>query len=422
MFLVGDGMPTGFQWSELHRKQGEALSVPSYMHGSPDMPCYSWFKGDMEVTLTCVTDRGFWLSYSDLRKQEALVQRGIIAAPVQKVQSNWIQKITPWLPLLSFIGTAITIAVGLWLARWNLKKKREDDQHNLEQKRLDSRRENRLSRINLQLRNLYGKLSMLYAAGERHWTMFMDMDAAEDDEFDKKDKKFRRFFPPEGLKIDTASKYPKVPTPSQLESYRYWLRNRFLKTNQELAKIIIENADLVVGKKVAEKFTDFIEHVASLEILLVRIEKAEADKNESFLNNWRNYATPAVSEHPGGLIHYINASVEVLRREQEMLLTTNEPPFTEEELAVEINYCRWEKDIAWRVAEKEAYRKMGREYEEVSKYPDEPVRLRRTRPASTLAVIEPASKATETSLVNVAVKLPDSPANTDLHIENAVKQ
>jgi hypothetical protein len=146
-----------------------------------------------------------------------------------------------------------------------------------------------------------------------------------------------------------------------------------MKTNEDMQKVILDNADLVVGKEMPVVLADFTEHVASLKILSIRCAEEEKLSNNEFLDNWQNY-TKIMTIHPSDLIHYVNAGFEVLKEEQERLLSTSGMPLTEEDIESAIRYKAWEKKVAFCIEEREQRSRIDQVYD--LELPEEPKRKR----------------------------------------------
>ncbi|WP_045687729.1 hypothetical protein [Hymenobacter sp. AT01-02] len=228
-------------------------------------------------------------------------------------------------------------------------------------KRSDDRRADRLNRINRQLSELYGKLSILNEAGIRNWYSFVLQYSNDNTGLGRE---FMRFFPykPKADEPITAFN-PAPPTAKQLEAYRQWLKVLFMKTNEEMLEVIYANADLVVGKTMPSVFIVFAEHVASLRLLLLKLEDKEKEGDTVFLSNWEEY-TKLMAPHPsGGLGLYIQASFEVLKEEQERMLSTHDVPLTEKKLANKIEWVKWREEDYWCKQEHKVRASVGQHYD-----------------------------------------------------------
>lgn len=230
------------------------------------------------------------------------------------------------------IATALATVAAVIVASKAIQAKRRDD-----------RRADRLNRINRQLSDLYGKLLSLSEAGMRNWYAFLSQYSNDDRGLGRE---FMRFFPYKEREDEPITKFnPEPPDAKQLEAYRKWLRILFIKTNEGMLEVIYANADLVVGKTMPDAFIVFAEHVASLRLLLIKLEEEEKKAESAFLNDWNEYVK-LMSRHPSGdLGLYIYAAFEVLKEEQERLLSTHDDPLTEKELANKIAILKWQKDF-----------------------------------------------------------------------------
>lgn len=231
-------------------------------------------------------------------------------------------------------------------------------------KRRDDRRADRLTRINRQLSDFYGKLSILYEAGMSDWLSFVSQHSNDSQHLSKH---FRRFFPYEVKESEPITQFnPPPPTAEQLKAYRKWLRTLFMRTNERMLEVIYSNVDLVVGRKMPQVFVIFASHVASLRLLLLALDEEErivANKGQStFLDDWKQYVG-LMSEHPGGRLgFYLGAAFEVLKEEQERLLSTDDEPLTEMQIAEKIRISVNEEARKWRDLEHEARAAAGQQY------------------------------------------------------------
>ena len=231
-------------------------------------------------------------------------------------------------------------------------------------KRKGDRRADRLMRINRQLSEFYGKLSILYEAGMSDWLSFVYQHGNDSQQLNKH---FRRFFPYEVKESEPITQFnPPPPTAEQLAVYRKWLRTLFMKTNERMLEVIYSNVDLVVGRKMPQVFVTFASHVASLRLLLLTLDEEERLVTHggvsSVLGDWKQYVS-LMSEHPGGRLgFYLNASFEVLKEEQEKLLSSHDEPLTEAQIAEKIRDAVNNKARKWRDLEHEARAAVGQRY------------------------------------------------------------
>jgi hypothetical protein len=145
---------------------------------------------------------------------------------------------------------------------------------------LQERRQIRLTRLNSQLRELYGPLNALLDVNERIWEVLRQSHLPAQVE--------RR---PEG----------------GTEDWRRWRDNALLPINRRMRDLIIEHAHLLVESDVPQPLRDFCAHVASLEIILAAEVEGIRER--------------ALIVHPGTpYVSYIRSSFEYLKGEQQHLL------------------------------------------------------------------------------------------------------
>jgi hypothetical protein len=231
-------------------------------------------------------------------------------------------------------------------------------------KRRDDRRADRLNRVNRQLSEFYGKLMILYEAGMRDWCSFI---AQYGNDSKKLGREFVRFFPFEFKEDDPITSFnPEPPNAEQLKTYRNWLKTLFLRTNERILEVIYANADLVIGKMMPQVLVLFAEHVASVRLMHLTLEeeeaKEEAGLKSAILNNWKEYVT-RMAPYPGTIGYYIVSSFEVLKEEQERLLSTHDTPLTEKLIADRVKLAMWEKESYWCKREHEVRAEAGQHYE-----------------------------------------------------------
>lgn len=212
----------------------------------------------------------------------------------------------------------------------------------IQAKRVDDRRTDRLNRINQQLSQLYGKLSILYETGMRDWCSFIEQHGNDSKMYARE---FVQFFP-SGENIDDLPS----PTAEQLKAYRKWLKTLFTITNEKMLEVIYANADLVIGKRMPPVLVLFAQHVSSMRLLQVTLDeeehRAESGSKSAILNDWREYVK-LMAPYPGNTGFYIGACFEVLKEEQERLLSTLETPLTEMEIAQKIEAVQRKSAEFW---------------------------------------------------------------------------
>lgn len=229
------------------------------------------------------------------------------------------------------IATAGATIAAVWVAIRTIQAKRVDD-----------RRTDRLNRINQQLSQLYGKLSILYETGTRDWCSFIEQYGNDSKIYPRE---FVDFFP----SGKNAAGLPS-PTAEQLKVYRKWLRTLFMKTNEKMLEVIYSNADLVIGKRMPQVLVLFAQHVSSMRLLQITLEeeeqKVESGSKSAILDDWREYVK-LMAPYPGDTGFYIGACFEVLKEEQERLLSTYETPLTEMEIAQKIEAVQQKSAEFW---------------------------------------------------------------------------
>jgi hypothetical protein len=149
-----------------------------------------------------------------------------------------------------------------------------------------ARRKDRLERINLQLRNLYGPLYATDQASMIAWDAF------------------RSRYRPGGSFFSSTS----PPTKEELEAWRLWMSEVFMPLNLRMEKIIVENADLILGDQIPDSFLQFIAHVVAYKPVIKKWQTGDYSEHTSFSN------------YPTEIHQHIVSSYIHLKEEQEIIL------------------------------------------------------------------------------------------------------
>lgn len=144
------------------------------------------------------------------------------------------------------------------------------------------RRQARLTRINSQLRELYGPLNALVDVNERIW---------------------------HAMRSTTLPRQPDRHPGSGSEEWRRWRDQALMPANRQMRDLIVDHADLLIEQYVPEALRDFCAHVASLEVVLA--------------GQARGLYESALLRHPGArYVEYVRESFAHLKCEQRELLDT----------------------------------------------------------------------------------------------------
>lgn len=150
-----------------------------------------------------------------------------------------------------------------------------------------TRRKDRLDRINLQLRHLYGPLYSIKQASDIAYRAFRSRY--------RPGKHFFDMNPP--------------PTELEFSARRLWILEVLMPMNLKMEKIIIENGDLIIENTMPKCLMDFCAHVASYKVVVRKWNESDFTENL------------ALSLFPRGAFDkYIEDSYEFLKSEQAGLL------------------------------------------------------------------------------------------------------
>ena len=142
------------------------------------------------------------------------------------------------------------------------------------------RRQARLTRVNSQLRDLYGPLNALVEVNERIW---------------------------EALRSSHLPGKEDRSAAAATDDWRRWRDQALNPLNHQMRDIIVNHADLLAEPDLPQPLRDFCAHVASLEIVLA----AESD----------GVSEAALIRHPGApFVTYVRESFARLKQEQQRLL------------------------------------------------------------------------------------------------------
>jgi hypothetical protein len=209
------------------------------------------------------------------------------------------------LPALAISLLALFISAGKWLYDSRRDKKKFG-------------RDVRIARIDRQLSDLYGPLYTLYETGEVYWFTFVD----EHSNDRSVPREFRAFFPEPGRPFP-------VPSKSQLEEYRLWMSSVFSPINERMEQIMVNQGELIAGRKIPECFQEFCVHVAGNRLAAARWTKAVEPNDLSVEDHKAGFS------HPGPrLSEYLRAAYTVLKDTRKKILAEKgEYHITEEQIA-----------------------------------------------------------------------------------------
>lgn len=141
-------------------------------------------------------------------------------------------------------------------------------------------RQAHLTRVNSQLRELYGPLNALVDVNERIWEALRGS-----------------HLPPK------AERHPEGTTKDWIR----WRDHALMPANYKMRDLIIQHADLLIEKEVPQPLRDFCAHVAALDIVVAA--ESEGLKERALIG------------HPGATyVTYVRESFAHLKQEQQDLL------------------------------------------------------------------------------------------------------
>ena len=149
-----------------------------------------------------------------------------------------------------------------------------------------ARRKDKLERVNLQLKNLYGPLYATTQASEIAWQAFRTRY--------RPGKPFFRSQPP--------------PNDEELAAWRIWMAEVFMPMNLRLEKTIVDNGDLIMEKSMPECLLRVCSHVAAYKPVM---KKWQSGDYSEFLS---------LSPYPEDLLGYVESSYSELKAKQAALL------------------------------------------------------------------------------------------------------
>ncbi len=193
--------------------------------------------------------------------------------------NGWSFKdLVPYFPGLAILVTLI----GIWV---QTKSNRDDEN-----------KKNHLERISRQISELYMPLHAQYEKGDKNWYSFKDL---------------------YGEPVDFDNPH-----------YTDWASLVFKNTNICMRDIITKKADLIIGDKIPKCLLDFSSWADAFEIYLHAHEKRNFNNED-----WKD----ALKGHPEVEMQaYLSASVEVLKKQQNLLLTGKKTIVDETELESQV--------------------------------------------------------------------------------------
>ena len=152
-----------------------------------------------------------------------------------------------------------------------------------------ARRKDRLERVSLQLRDLYGPLYSLDRAAKEAWLTFRKLHRPTTPRF-----------------WDPAN----PPSAEDAAAWRLWMTEVFMPINLRMEQVIIGRADLLIEPKMPKCLLDFCAHVAAYKAIVKQWGKDDFSLHVA-----------SVSYPWEPLRKYVTSSYEVLMKEQSVLLS-----------------------------------------------------------------------------------------------------
>jgi hypothetical protein len=149
-----------------------------------------------------------------------------------------------------------------------------------------ARRKDRLERINLQLKNLYGPLYATTHASEIAWQAFRSVY--------RPGMPFFRTLP--------------APNDEELAAWRLWMLEVFMPLNLRLEKTIVDNSDMIIENQMPDCLLRLCSHVAAYKPVLKKWENGDYSE---FLS---------LSPYPEDLLEYVESCYAELKAKQADLL------------------------------------------------------------------------------------------------------
>lgn len=153
-----------------------------------------------------------------------------------------------------------------------------------------ARRKDRLERVNLQLRNLYGPLYALDRATRIAWEAFS-----------------KRYPDIDPHPRDFNSR-PLSTTKEGLVEWRLWMSEVFMPFNLKTEKLIVENADLIIENEMPTCLLQLVAHIVTYKPV---IKKWQSDDYSEYLS---------MADFPTDLRQYLESSYSKLKNEQAVLI------------------------------------------------------------------------------------------------------
>ncbi len=134
--------------------------------------------------------------------------------------------------VIPIVGFLITVTLAVWKYLYEVKQRT---------------RAEKLSRIEAQLKQLYGPLYALVNARKKSWAIFESK-----------------------TRVDEWDRLTQAIPEEDKEEWKRWMRSEFQETNERIYRLIVENADLYIENGLPVCFESFIAHYAQYRIIISR--------------------------------------------------------------------------------------------------------------------------------------------------------
>ena len=169
------------------------------------------------------------------------------------------------------------------------------------QDRSVARRKDRLDRINLQLRHLYGPLYSIHQASEMAWVAFRS-----------------KYRPRKPFFGSTPG-----PTEEDLEAWRMWMSEVFMPLNLQMEKTIVDNGDLIIEDRMPQCLLELCAHVDAYKVVLKKWSMSDFSEHIALSTFPREYLTMYIEQSYTNLKKVHASLLGLLKKKR---VTHNERP------------------------------------------------------------------------------------------------
>jgi len=163
---------------------------------------------------------------------------------------------------------------------------------------VDGLRREELTYVNTQMEKLYGPLYALTQANDVAWDQFVST-----------------YWPMDGRRY--VFDPTRSPTIEQVDKWRLWITTVFQPLNVEMEKTIVNNSQLILGRRMPTVFKELIVHAEAYKVVIAAWKESDRQDPRAYTSRFNNTVTGL--NYPTNISECVQRVYDGLKERQEHL-------------------------------------------------------------------------------------------------------